>query len=263
MTAQSPGISIVITVYNNASSISELMDSLLVQEDPKEIVVVDSMSGDGTSEILEKYAREHPEVKHFMIKCSRGRGRNIGVSKAAFDFVAFTDGDAVADPEWIRSMRNFFSRDYEMVIGKVRQIGHEKFRALNRVELIYDSYEVTAPSANLGYNKSLFLKLGGFDESFITAEDIDLNIRCVKSGAKIAVCDQCIIQNRTRDTLSGMVKQAFWNGYGRKQLARKHPDSWSHLKREKVVGTSMTPLYVLRSMAAIMGYVSCSLFGRR
>ena len=115
------------------------------------------------------------------------------------------------------------SLGYEMVIGKVLQVGNESFRTLNRVELIYNGYEVTAPSANLGYSKDLFVKLGGFDESFVTAEDIDLNIRCVKSGARIAVCDQCIVMNRTRDTLHGVIKQAFWNGYGRKQLAWKHP----------------------------------------
>jgi len=263
MIREIPGISIVITVYNNADSIADLMESLLLQEDPKEIIVVDSMSNDGTSEILEKYAVSQQLVRHFRIRCSRGGGRNIGVSKARYDFVAFTDGDAIADHEWLSSMRKFIMQGYEMVIGKVEQVGNEKFRELNRVELIYGGYEVTAPSANLGYSKSLFDRLGGFDESFITAEDIDLNIRCVKAGAKIAVCDQCIVQNRTRDSLSGMMEQAFWNGYGRKQLARKHPESWSHLKTENVIVSSLNPLYLLRSISAMLGYVSCSLFGKR
>ena len=263
MNTEPPGVSIVITVYNNASSISELLDSLLLQEGPKEIVVVDSMSTDGTSDILARYAGENKEIRYFSIRCSRGGGRNIGVSKARYDFVAFTDGDAIADPEWIKSMRKFISLGYEMIIGRVLQVGNERFRTLNRVELIYNGYEVTAPSANLGYSKDLFVKLGGFDESFITAEDIDLNIRCVKSGARIAVCDQCIVMNRTRDTLHGVIKQAFWNGYGRKQLAWKHPESWSHLNTEKVVGTGMTPLYLIRSISAATGYLSCILFGKR
>ena len=45
------------------------------------------------------------------------------------------------------------SLGYEMVIGRVLQVGNARFRTLNRVELIYDGYEVTAPSANLGYSK--------------------------------------------------------------------------------------------------------------
>ncbi|MCL5667664.1 MAG: glycosyltransferase, partial [Candidatus Thermoplasmatota archaeon] len=98
MMSEPPGVSIVITVYNNASSISELLDSLLLQEGPIEIVVVDSMSTDGTSDILARYAGENKEISYFRIRCSRGGGRNIGVSKARYDFVAFTDGDAIADP---------------------------------------------------------------------------------------------------------------------------------------------------------------------
>ena len=50
-------------------------------------------------------------------------------------------------------------------------MGNERFRTLNRVELIYDGYEVTAPSANVGYSKDLFVKLGGFD-----APDVEIYV---------------------------------------------------------------------------------------
>jgi GT2 family glycosyltransferase len=157
-------------------------------------------------------------------------------------------------------MRGRFLLGNEMVIGAVQQVGNERFRSLPRVELIYGSVEVTAPSANLGYGRELFLKLGGFDERFITAEDIDLNIRCVESGSRIGKCDRCIVFNRTRESLHGMAKQAFWNGYGRKQLSRKHPDSWSHLKRENIFGRNMTLLYFARSFMAFLGYMTCTIF---
>lgn len=260
MNADELGISIVVTVYNNAATISELMDSLVVQEEPKEIVIVDSESNDGTTELLEQYASKFSSVRHFVIKCTRGAGRNIGVDKASYPFIAFTDGDTVADRDWVKHLRESFRSGNDMVIGTVQQVGKENFSSLSRVELIYEGVEVTAPSANLGYSKKLFQKLGGFDEAFITAEDIDLNIRCVESGAKIGRCETCIIMNRTRETMHGLVKQAFWNGYGRKQLARKHPDSWSHLKRENVLGKNMTPLYFLRSALAFLGYAACTVF---
>ena len=37
------GISIVVTIYNEADHIVELLDSLVNQEEPIEIVIVDSM----------------------------------------------------------------------------------------------------------------------------------------------------------------------------------------------------------------------------
>ncbi|MEM0155677.1 MAG: glycosyltransferase [Thermoplasmataceae archaeon] len=260
MNKEQAGISIVITVYNNAGTIRDLLESLVDQEGPKEIVIVDSESSDGTSEILKDYASRYQFIRHFVIKCTRGAGRNIGVDKASFPFIAFTDGDTTADPEWISHMRECFLLGNEMVIGTVKQVGSERLRSLPRVELVYGNIEVTAPSANLGYSRRLFLKLGGFDENFITAEDIDLNIRCVESGARIGKCNECIVFNRTRESLHGMAKQAFWNGYGRKQLSRKHPDSWSHLKRENVFGSNMTLLYFIRSFIAFLGYLSCTIF---
>jgi len=45
-------ISIVITVKNEAENIADLLDSLVVQEKPFEILVIDANSDDGTQEIV-------------------------------------------------------------------------------------------------------------------------------------------------------------------------------------------------------------------
>ena len=50
-------VSIVVTVKNEAKSIAELLDSLVVQEGPFEIIIVDAKSDDGTREIVEDYKK--------------------------------------------------------------------------------------------------------------------------------------------------------------------------------------------------------------
>lgn len=256
------GISIVITVYNEAEHIAELLESLVSQEPPIEIVIVDSMSTDGTQEVIRRYQQRYGFIKNIRARSSRGEGRNIGVSNATYDYIAFTDGDAIAHPFWIQKMREKFKEGYDIIAGRTIQMGYTPFEKLGRAELYFEGYEVTYPSVNLGYKKSMFQEAGGFDPKFITAEDIDLNIRAVMNGGKIKYCDECIIFHRTRTSLSSFVQQAFWNGFGRKQLTYKHKNVWSHFKFSTILQRDQIGIWqVIRGVFAVMGYMACKLFG--
>ena len=54
-------LSIVIPVYNEASSVLEVLRSLEKLPIDKEIIVVDDGSTDGSRDILEKYQKSNPE----------------------------------------------------------------------------------------------------------------------------------------------------------------------------------------------------------
>lgn len=262
MTQSSLGISVVITTYNEGRYLKDLLDSFVVQEGPMEVILVDSMSTDNTESLVSVFQESHDFLKYVRQKCSRGEGRNIGVEKASYDYIVFTDGDAIANPFWIRNMRTTFSEGYDVVAGKTIQMGYEPFEKLGRVELYFEDFEVTSPSVNLGYSKKLFQDVGGFDPNFITAEDIDVNIRAVKAGGKIGFCKDCIIYHRTRSTFIGFIEQAFWNGFGRKQLNNKHSDVWSHFKFSDIFKPDVINFwYVVRAATALLGYVTCKLFG--
>ncbi|HIH01991.1 TPA: hypothetical protein HA259_08005, partial [Thermoplasmata archaeon] len=55
-------------------------------------------------------------------------------------------------------------------------------------------------------------------------------------------------------------KQAFWNGWGRKQLTMKHGRLWSSYKPTRLIETSRSFWAVARLTAAILGYLMCKLF---
>src|SRR3990172_8231162 len=69
---------------------------------------------------------------------------------------------------------------------------------------------------NLAGGGGGFLGLGGFDEWFRTAEDIDLNLRAGDAGATIAYEPEAVVYHRTRGSYYGFLRQAFWNTDGRK-----------------------------------------------
>jgi GT2 family glycosyltransferase len=256
------GISVVITVYNGGDYLVDLLDSLVAQEQPIEIIVVESNSSDNTVQVLTDYEMRYPFLRHISRKCSRGEGRNIGVKEAKYPYVIFTDGDAIANAFWIKSAREVFLSGASVVAGRTVQMGYAPFEKLSRVELFFKDFEVTSPSVNLGYERSLFLKIGGFDSSFITAEDIDLNIRAVLSGGRITFCPNCIIYHRARSTFIGFMEQAFWNGFGRKQLTNKHRHVWSHFKASDIFRPEVINFwYIIRAASALVGYITCRLFG--
>src|SRR2546427_4966405 len=218
-------VSVVTTVRNVARNLAALLDSLVVQEPPIEVIVVDSHSEDATRDIVRNYEKRYDFVHLYLFGGTRGTGRNFGIRKAKGDAIAFIDGDAIANPFWIRELRAGL-RQHDIVAGRTIQIGYRPFEELERVELIVEGTDVTYPSSNLAYRKAVLDEIGGFDEWFVTAEGIDLNIRAVRAGRPIGFRAGAIVYHRTRDSAFDFLRQAGWNGAGRKQTTFKHGGVW-------------------------------------
>ena len=88
----SPTLSVVIPLFNGATSIERCVNSVLRQFPPaNEIIIVDDGSTDCGSELVE---RLYPQVR-LLRQDNRGAGcaRNTGVAAAACDWIAFVDAD--------------------------------------------------------------------------------------------------------------------------------------------------------------------------
>ncbi|MFZ0698792.1 MAG: glycosyltransferase [Thermoplasmata archaeon] len=257
-----PLISIVITVRNEEPNLRRLFDGLLVQESPFEIIFVDALSRDRSFDIAQEYARRVPgSMLAFQRYGSRGVGRNAGVAFARGEFVAFIDGDCVPDPAWLAALRREL-RQADVVAGRTEPIGRVRYGALERIELYQKGSDVTYPSCNLAYRRVLFEQLGGFDPRFITAEDIDLNLRAVRRGATIRYAPDAIVYHQMRTTVIRFLYQAFWNGYGRKQLTEKHGSLWSDYRPRRLFRRQRGAMAWLRLSAAAFGYSARIVGGR-
>jgi glycosyltransferase involved in cell wall biosynthesis len=249
-----PLISVVVTVKNEERGLARLFESLLVQERPLEIVLVDALSHDRSWSIAEEYRARYPKLFRIERKFgSRGMGRNEGVRLATGDYIAFIDGDCVADSRWLHEIRAGFE-EAPVVAGRTVAVGSTRYGELERVELFQKGNDVTFPSCNLGYRRALFESLGGFDPHFITAEDIDLNLRAVEHGAHLRSVPDAIVYHQMRTTLPRFLVQAFWNGYGRKQLTEKHGSLWGNYRVRRLVQSQRTVIAWARLTAAFAGY---------
>jgi len=117
-------LSIVIASYNSVTTIGRCLRSLARQDDQAvfEVIVVDS-SQDGTAALV---ARDFPRVKLFTFAERKfpGDARNIGVSKARGDIIAFTDADCFVDPAWATSVLEAHGERQQPVIGGAVENGN-------------------------------------------------------------------------------------------------------------------------------------------
>jgi GT2 family glycosyltransferase len=177
------------------------------------------------------------------------------VHEARGTFVAFIDGDCLADSQWLHALREGLQGS-PVVAGQTITVGKPAYGHLERVELFQSGYDVTYPSCNLAYERALFERLGGFDPRFITAEDIDLNLRAVRAGAGIHYVPEAVVYHRMRATFVRFVYQAFWNGYGRKQLTEKHGSLWGRYRIRRLMSGQKSVISWARLVAALGGYTT-------
>jgi len=252
-------ISIVLNLLNEERHIRDLLDSLVTQEPPFEIVIVDAGSWDKTVEIIRKYMQKHPEISLFNHPGTRGESTNFGLLKVKGDAVATIGGDCIANPFWLKELRKTLN-DFDIAAGKTINVGYHAFEELERVELYHRGMDVSFPSGNMAWKKKVFDEVVGFDPWFVTAEDIDLNFRAVSKGFTLGYNEEAIVYHRMKESFRKFFKQAFWNGWGRKQLTLKHGRLWSSYKPQRLIETSKSFWALARLFFAVLGYLVCKFY---
>ena len=115
-------LSIVIPVYNEAATIARIVDLVRSVEVgmEKEILLVDDCSRDGTREVLEKMARENPDLQARFHEVNQGKGAALrtGFAAATGDIVLIQDADLEYDPkEYSRLLQPIVDGHADVVYG--------------------------------------------------------------------------------------------------------------------------------------------------
>jgi glycosyltransferase involved in cell wall biosynthesis len=93
-----PRVSVVLRTYDHARFIAQAIESVLIQRAPFsfELVIGEDCSSDGTRAIVERYARERPEIVRTVLperNLGHGEILRLALAEARGDFVAYLDGD--------------------------------------------------------------------------------------------------------------------------------------------------------------------------
>jgi glycosyltransferase involved in cell wall biosynthesis len=193
-----PLVSTVIPTFNRRNIVRRAIDSALAQTcRDQEIIVIDDGSTDGTREELQEHYGD-------LVRCvSQANGgvssaRNHGMRLARGDFIALLDSDDEWESSKLEKQLSYLDShpDFGMVLTDVRRVDTKRqtIDIFRRRDIIPEDGDVLfyvlrnpalAPASAM-FRKVVFDRVGGFDESLRTAEDIDFHLR-VASAFKIGV----------------------------------------------------------------------------
>lgn len=194
-----PFISIVVPLYNEERWIDECIPALLAQDYPQdrhEIIVVDNNSTDRSAERVARYPRvrllRQPVQGDFA-------ARNLGISEARGEILAFTDADTAPHADWLRAIAAHMTAGVYLLLGRLEFGGDSRLlELLEAYEAEKGEFVFSAgiPSIYFGYtcnmavHRSVFDRLGPFAPVFRNA-DVVLVRRVVDemTPRALAFCD--------------------------------------------------------------------------
>ena len=125
-------LSVIMPVYNEASTVEVVIRKVLEQAEVAELIAVNDASRDGTSEVLHRLAAEIPKVRAFDHPENMGKGAALrtGIAYATAPFVIIQDADLEYNPEeYPVLLKPILQGKADVVFGS-RFIGGEAHRVL-------------------------------------------------------------------------------------------------------------------------------------
>ena len=215
-------VSVVIPVYNRKAFIRKCLESVLNQEfvGDYEVIVVDDGSTDGTVDILKEYSSR---IKLHLNTVNQGvsSARNQGVRLSRGEFVAMTDSDCVATPNWLSELVKPFEQSKDIVIagGRVEDIVENNYwqlvnKGFNTFIAKSSCYSDRVVGCNMAIRREYVLS-HPYDErlKFAAGDDTGLCWSSREKGFKVFYTDSALVAHHHRSTFNSSIVQQFLYGY--------------------------------------------------
>ena len=251
-----PRVSVIVCAYNAARTLGECLKSLDDLHYPDfEVIVVDDGSTDATRAI----AAAHAKVRVISIENGGlAAARNVGLSQATGEIVAYTDADVIVDHDWLTYLVQPFLNSNVVAAGGPNVVPpHDGWMAqcVARAPggpthvLLDDRIAEHVPGCNCAFRRDALAAINGFNPIFLRAgDDVDVCWRLQAMGWKIAFAPSALVWHHHRDTIAGYWRQQVGYGEGETWLMRSHPEQFVR-GRMAWRGHIYSPLPLIRSFS--------------
>lgn len=243
-----PSVSVIVPVRNEAKSIERTLRLLLTQDFPREhyeVIVADGVSTDETVPVVRRLQSEFPNLK---LVFNPGRfssaGRNAAIRHATKEVAVIVDGHChVPDRNYLKNLAAAFESSGADSLGRPQPLDVNEPTPFQRAVSaarssrlghnpgsdIYSTQAkfVDPQSTAIAYMRTVFHRVGLFDESFDACEDVEFNERVHAAGLTCYFTPDVKIVYEPRTGFRSLFYQLSRYGLGRARLAFKHPRSLS------------------------------------
>lgn len=225
-------LSVICPIYNEEEYISQCIESILMQDYPKndlEILFVDGMSKDKTRDIVKEYSEKYSFI-HLLdnpkkiVPCAM----NIGIKASRGDVIIRLDAHANYEKNYFSALSHRLIELGAENVGVVcktdvlnktpktlaiREVLSNKFGVGNSVFRTGIDKVMEVDTVPFGcYRRDTFERFGMYDERLIRNQDFELNYRIRKGNGRIFIVPDSYCTYFARETFKKLWIQNYKNG---------------------------------------------------
>ena len=265
-----PQVSVIVPCYNEAATIHATLEAIHTQTFPcsgMEVVISHAETGDGTLDVIAGFQRAHPDLAVRVVENQGGSipsALNRAIEAAQGEFIIRMDGHSKPYPDYVEHCVRALEEGRGANVGGVWEIqpgapgwvaGGIAAAAAHPLGAGDAAYRLRPEAGAVdtvpfgAYRKALVGKIGAFDESLLTNEDYEFNVRVRRSGGTIWLDPRIRSVYFARSTLGALAKQYWRYGFWKWRMLRRYPDTlrWRQ---------GLPPLFV----AGVLGLAALSIF---
>ena len=210
----SPLVSVIIPVWNGRDVIGRCLAALQAQSlsaQQFEIIVVDNGSSDGTAEVARSFAGVDVYEEQ---RPGSYAARNLGLTHARGEYIAFTDADCRPDPAWLERALTAAGRhpDAGVLAGYIGLFeegdgASPLFADYERLFSFPQSFAArgNCATANWMSRREIFTTLGGFDERLKSGGDREMALRIRGASFPLVYVPDMVVWHPVRATREDLV----------------------------------------------------------
>lgn len=221
-----PLVSVIVPTYKSVSTIELCIRSVLSNSYKNvELIIIDSLSNDGTKEIIDKFS----DISLFVKKTSRTEARNIGIDIAKGEYILNIDSDMELSENLIEECVKKCEEGFDALIIPEKNVADKywakctnfgKLLSMNEPDYEYSRF----------VRSHLLRKIKGYDESLVAGEDADVHLKLINLNAKISRTDSIILHHVENLSFYAIVKKS---KYYAKTMNSFHDKNMQHLVKRK------------------------------